>query len=250
MHRDVIQICKDYPHCTNFGKNLNSNVSFNSSQPLPTLLGAKEKVQLDYAGPLQNYSGNQIYILVAIDRYSKDPSALLTCSTSWSCISIIIAPLYQIKQASIQDLKISWLSSFDRRKILPFASLQLCPMGDHQDCGLVKRTIQTVKRLLGAAKLSPDFTNIQDTFQQFIEDILVTKKSVAGLSPFEIQFGRVSNTELSITESFIAECLSSHVNLDEQQLIRDLLTSEQRRKQCDSRPRIKVVRKGKSGPSS
>ena len=66
-----------------------------------------------------------------------------------------------------------------------------------------------------------------------------------GVSPFELCFGRPLNTELSIA----AEHLSTGVNLDNQQLERDLLTPEQRREQCDSRPRLKLVRKGQSSPT-
>ena len=39
------------------------------------------------------------------------------------------------------------------------------------------------------------------------------------------------------------------VNLDNQHLERDLLTTEQRREQCDSRPRIKLVKKRQSSPA-
>ena len=119
-----------------------------------------------------------------------------------------------------------------------------CPVGDHRGCGLVERSIQTIKRRLGASRLSSDFSNIQDTLRNIIEDIRITKNSVTGVSPFELHFGRPPNTELSIA----AERLSTGVNLDNQQLERDLLTPEQRREQCDSRPRIKVVRKGQSSP--
>ena len=43
--------------------------------------------------------------------------------------------------------------------------------------------------------------------------------------------------------------MSRRVNLDNQQLERDLLTTEQRRDQCDRRPRIKLVKKGQSSPA-
>ena len=70
----------------------------------------------------------------------------------------------------------------------------------------------------------------------------MTKNSVTGFSPSELHFGRPSNTELSLA----AERLFSRVNLDNQPLERYLLTAEQRREQCDSRPRIKLVKKGQS----
>ena len=81
MHRDIVQLSKYCPQCTKFGKNLKANASFNSTKPLPLLSGPNEELQLDYAGPLLDSYGNSIYILVAIDRYSKYPSAMITRST-------------------------------------------------------------------------------------------------------------------------------------------------------------------------
>ena len=106
-------------------------------------------------------------------------------------------------------------------------------------------SIQIIKHHLGASPLSSDFSNVQDKLRNIIEDIRITKNSVTGVSPFELYFGRTPNTELSIA----AEHLSTGVNLDNQQLERDLLTPEQRREQCDSRPRIKLVKKGQSSPT-
>ena len=80
MHRDIIQLCKDCPQCTEFDNYLKSNASFNSSQPLTPLSGPNEELQLDYAGPLPDSVGNFIYILVAIDWYSKYPSVTITQS--------------------------------------------------------------------------------------------------------------------------------------------------------------------------
>ena len=73
----------------------------------------------------------------------------------------------------------------------------------------------------------------------------MTKNSVTGVSPFELLFGRIPNTELSLA----AERFSTSVNLDNQQLERHLLTTERRREQCDSRPRNKLVKKGQCSPS-
>ena len=82
-------------------------------------------------------------------------------------------------------------------------------MGDHRGCGLVEKSIQTIKRRLGASKLSSDLSNLQDTLQLYIEDFHLTKNSVTGFSPFELYFGRPLNKELSIA----AERLSLRVNL-------------------------------------
>ena len=74
MHRrDIVQLCEDCPQCTMFDKNLKANLSYNSSQSLPQLSAPNEEIQLDSAGPLPDYAGNQIKILVAIVRDSNRP---------------------------------------------------------------------------------------------------------------------------------------------------------------------------------
>ena len=45
---------------------------------LPPLNAPNEELQLDYAGPLSDGAENQVYILLAIDRFSKYPFAILT----------------------------------------------------------------------------------------------------------------------------------------------------------------------------
>ena len=249
MHRDIVQLCKNCPQCTKFGKNLKANAPFNSTKPLPLLSGPNEELQLDYAGPLLDSYGNSIYILVATDRYSKYPSAMITRSTGGRRIIKFLKSY--IQQHSIpKSIKIDQYSGFRNKLVQAFCKEKniaqyFCPVGDHRGCGLVERSIQTIKRRLGASRLSSDFSNVQDTLRNIIEDIRITKNSVNGVSPFELHFGRAPNKELSIA----AERLSTGVNLDNQQLERDLLTPEQRREQCDSRPRIKLVKKGQSSPA-
>ena len=249
MHRNFVQLCKDCPQCTKFGKNLKANASFSSTKPLPLLSGPNEELQLDYAGPLIDSDGNNIYILVAIDRYSKYPSAMITRSTGGRKIIKLLKSY--IQQHSIpKSIKTDQCSGFKNKLVPSFCkdkniAQYFCSVGDHRGCGLVERSIQTIKHRLGASRLSPDFANIQDTLRSIVEDIRVTKNSVTGVLPFELHFGRSPNTQLSLA----AERLPTRVNLDNQQLKRDLLTMEQRREQCDSRPRIKLVKKGQSSPA-
>ena len=55
--------------------------TFHSAQSLPQLTGPNQELQLDFAGPILDNKGVKIFLLVAIDRFSKFPSVLITKTT-------------------------------------------------------------------------------------------------------------------------------------------------------------------------
>ena len=82
MHKDIVNVAEECRSCTRYGKNVKYLIPKNASKPLRLLTQPRQKVQLDYAGPLENHRGKKIYLLVAIDRFSKFPSVKATKSTS------------------------------------------------------------------------------------------------------------------------------------------------------------------------
>ena len=80
-----MNLAEECRSCTRYGKNVKYLIPKNASKPLPLLTQLGEEVQLDYAGPLENHRGKQIYLLVAIDRLSKFPSVKVTKSTCGKC---------------------------------------------------------------------------------------------------------------------------------------------------------------------
>ena len=73
MHKDIVNFAEEYRSCTRYGKNAKYLKPKNSSKPLTLLKQPGQEVQLDYAGPLEKHKGKNIYLLVAIDRFSKFP---------------------------------------------------------------------------------------------------------------------------------------------------------------------------------
>ena len=119
MHSDIIQLCKDCPQCTKFGKILKANTSFNSTKPLPLFSGPNEELQLDYAGPLPDSAGNNIYILVAIDRYSKYPSAMIIRSTGGRKIIKFLTSYNQLHSIP-KSIKTEQYSGFKNKLVQEF----------------------------------------------------------------------------------------------------------------------------------
>ena len=117
----------------------------------------------------------------------------------------------------------------------------LTAVGDHRSCGLVERSIHTIKRKLGTERLDPNFKNLKSTLQQIVDDIRKTNHASLKLSPFELHFWRQPITEFSIARDNVVLSPTSAQGLE-----RNLLTPEQRSSQDYSRDRAKVVPRGAS----
>ena len=81
MHKDIVNIAEECRSCTRYGKNVKYIIPKNVSKPLPLLTQPGQELQLDYVGPLGDKKGKKIYLLTAIDRYSKFLSVKITKST-------------------------------------------------------------------------------------------------------------------------------------------------------------------------
>ena len=81
MNRQIIDTCEKCRECTLFGKNLQPASTYNTAESLPVLSGLNQELQLDFAGPIIDKKGSKIFLLVAIDRFSKFPSVLISKTT-------------------------------------------------------------------------------------------------------------------------------------------------------------------------
>ena len=118
-----------------------------------------------------------------------------------------------------------------------------CPVGYHRVCGLVERTIQTIKRKLGTEALSRHYKGLNCVLHTIFDDIRKSKYATLNKSPFEIQIGRKPRTELFLASDTILEN-----NSDQSTLARSLLIPEDRHSLDYSRDRAKVVKTGSNSP--
>ena len=76
----MAQNCK---HCTEQGKKLKSIIGKKRhSFKIEPVVEPSEEVQLDFAGPLPDELKRDAYILVAIDKWSKFPTAKAVTNTT------------------------------------------------------------------------------------------------------------------------------------------------------------------------
>ena len=113
-----------------------------------------------------------------------------------------------------------------------------CPVGDHRGCGLVERTIQTIKRRLGV-NLNENNNDLNKTIVEILESLRTSKQATTKKSPFELHFGRKPNTLMSNTIVKLSV-------LDKNNIERPLLSREDTKSNHYSKDRLTVVEKGRS----
>ena len=119
---------------------------------------------------------------------------------------------------------------------------KFCPVGDHRGCGLVERTIQTIKRRLGVMMLDENNKSIKLCLSIIMRDLRWNKQKTIQVSPFQAHFGRLPKTEFKIVRD---KFLNNSDSLDKQHLGRSALTASQMKRRIDqSRENLKIVRKG------
>ena len=121
---------------------------------------------------------------------------------------------------------------------------KFCPVRDHRGCGLVERTIQTIKRRLGVMLLDEKVQSIKLCFSTIIRDLRWNKQKSIKVSPFEAHFGRLPKTEFKIVRD---KFLMDSDRLDKEHLERSALTASQLKRRIDqSRENVKIIRKGRN----
>ena len=111
-----------------------------------------------------------IYILVAIDRYSKYPSVLLTRSTGTKKILKFLKD-YVTNHSIPKSIRTDQHSGFKNNAVKLFCVAKgikhiSCAVGDHRGCVLVERIIQTIKRKLGVMQLEENSENIENRYRR------------------------------------------------------------------------------------
>ena len=248
MNRQIIETCEKCCECTLFGKNLKPATIFNTAQPLPSLSVPSQELQLDFAGLILDDKGSKIFLLVAIDRFSKFPSVLFSKNTGAKKVTKFLVSYIRIPGLP-HSIRTDHGSGNKNNLVQEFCSSRgikhiLSPVGDHRGSGLVKRTILTIKRKLGFAKLDLNFKNFKETIQHILEDIRKSNYSVLKKSPFELHFGRKPNTVWS--QEFNKDVQS---DTSAQGLERNPITPDQIASQDYTRGRAKVVPRGSASPT-
>ena len=81
IHRSIVQMAQNFRHCIEQDKNLKPVLGTKQSFQMQLVVEPNEEVQLDFARPLPDELNRDAYILVAIDKCSKFPTAKVVSNT-------------------------------------------------------------------------------------------------------------------------------------------------------------------------
>ena len=81
MHREIQKKAETCPSCRAAGKNIITQIPSTGKNNLEILTEPNQEIQLDFAGPIKSKTRGDVYILVAVDRFSKWPTAQVCKNT-------------------------------------------------------------------------------------------------------------------------------------------------------------------------
>ena len=73
LHREIREKAENCPCCRASGKNLTTQLPSTEKNNPENLSEPNQEIHLDFAGPIKSKTRGDVYILVAVDRFSKWP---------------------------------------------------------------------------------------------------------------------------------------------------------------------------------
>ena len=121
---------------------------------LEILTETNQEIELDFAGPIKSKTRGDVYILVAIDRFSKWPTAQVCKNTDTRTVLKVLTK-YFTDNGTPRCIKTDSGSCFKSNEFKKFGSnenikrIRFTP-NLHTGTGLVERTIRKIKSLTRA----------------------------------------------------------------------------------------------------
>ena len=165
IHRTIALRAENCKQCLDQGKNLKPITTKSELGTLPKLSEPNEELQIDFAGPIVDTknNNNEHYILAAVDRFSRYPSALVhtNCDTQ---TAIEFLNQYCKFHGIPRSIRCDQAQAFKSRAFEIYCKeknikLIFYPTHDHRASGMVERLIQTLKRRLATMNIDPIWDN-------------------------------------------------------------------------------------------
>ena len=198
-HRELIVKATECKPCTVIGKNLKSVIPAKEFHPHIPCLEPYQEIQIDIGGPIFDEEGNKIYLLAAIDRFSKYPTACIYDKANGPNV-LKFLDIYIENHGIPRSIRLDQAKCSVGNQVNNIDIIE-APVNDHRAIGLVERLIQTIKNRLACTKEENSSANaflVKHAFKTKIHQLRICKQRTTKVSPFEAHFGRKPNTPLSV----------------------------------------------------
>ena len=169
MHRYIHEKTETCLSCRAAGKNLITQIPSTEKNNLEILTEPNQEIQLDFAGPIKSKTRGDVYILVAVDRFSKWPTAHVCKTTDTGTVLKILTEFFTYN-GTPRCIRTDNGSCFKSNEFKIFCN---GTPNLHTGPGLVERTIRTIKSLTRANKV--DGIILEDSVQLAIKTIRQTQ---------------------------------------------------------------------------
>ena len=199
IQREIQEKAESCPSCRAAGKNIITQIPSTEKNNLDILTEPNQEIQLDFAGPIKSKTRGDVYILVAIDRFSKWPTAQI-CKNADTRTVLKFLTKYFTDNGSPRVIRTDNGSCFKSNEFRQFCDGQnikriRCTPNLHPGTGLVERTIRTIESFTRANMA--DRLTFEDSVQLAIKTIRQTPHIRLKMTPFQMHLGRRPRTALT-----------------------------------------------------
>ena len=211
MNREIHEKAESCPSCRAAGKNLITQIPSTEKNNLDILTEPNQEIQLDFAGPIKSRTRGDVYILVAIDRFSIWPTAHICKRADTRTVQKFLTKYFTDNGIPrvIRTDNGSCFKSIEFKRFCEDQNIKRirCTPKLHTGTALVERAIRTIKSLTRANMA--DGLTFEDSVQLSIRTIRQTPHSKLKMTPFQMHLGRKPRTAL-INLIDKPECLLSN----------------------------------------
>ena len=200
MYRSLAAKATYCQQCTEAGKNLKSLLPKGDMGKVTEPREPNECIQLDFWGPINDLNESRKYVLVATDRFSRWPSAMVT-TTNTSDKVLKFLDKYITHHGVPRKIHVDQGSCFTSNTFKSFCNnegieLMYSPVNDHRGTGSVERTIGSLKNFVLTYATEKEHKSLESMVDKALGALRFSKNATTKLTPFEAHHGREANTVL------------------------------------------------------
>ena len=174
------------------GKNLVTRLPSTEKNKQEILSEPNQEIQLDFASPIKSNTRGSVYILVAVDRFSKRATAQI-CKHTDSRTVLKLLTKYYSDNGTPRSVRTDNGSCFESNEFKEFCNREnikriRCTPNLHTGTVQVERTIRTITSL--TRENMADGLIFEESVNLAIKTIRQTPHSKLNMMPFQMHFGR------------------------------------------------------------